>query len=76
MKKYYYQQGMCTANHYNSLNPVEYESTETKGVFQKVKMVCSCIEKGECDKALSCELLLKAPETLIDNDINLRNKNL
>ena len=73
MSKYYYQRGMCETLHYVSLNPVLYEKSES-GAYTKVQMDCSCIEKGECDKSKTCQLLIDAPEKIEDDGINLRNR--
>ena len=76
MNKYYYQRGMCEALHYNSLNPVLYESTDTENEYRKVKMNCNAIQKGVCNKEYNCQLLLAAPELVIDNGVDLRDKKL
>lgn len=75
MNKYYYQQGRCEANSYLSLNPVLYEQVEDKQ-YKKIKMVCNCVEKGECDKETSCKLFVDAPEIVEDNGINLNERKL
>ena len=76
MHKYYYQQGRCEANHYLSLNPVLCESTEEKDKYKKVKMACSLIQEGKCDRVKSCQLFKDAPEYIIDDKTNLHENKL
>lgn len=73
MEKFYYQEGLCKALHYLSLNPVIYEK-EDDGKYHKKKMACNCIENGECDRTTTCQLLIDAPETVEDKGIWLRDK--
>ena len=76
MNKFYYERGMCKALGYLSLNPVLYESTEEEGVYKKVCMACNAIATGVCQIAGSCSLLLSAPELVVDNGVNLREKKI
>jgi len=81
MKKYYYQLGRCPISSYLSQNPVIYESTEEKDKYKKIKMDCHKWENGrtttgECPNAVDCPLFHSAPDVLIDDHINLRNKKL
>lgn len=75
MEKYYYQEGVCRALSYLSLNPVVYEKQED-GKYHKKRMDCDCINKGKCDKTTSCQLFKDAPEIVEDNKIKLRDKKL
>ena len=76
MNKFYYERRMCKALGYLSLNPVLYESTEEKGVYKKVCMKCNAINAGVCTISESCSLLFSAPELVVDNGVNLRNKKI
>ena len=76
MSKYYYQQGRCEENHYLSLNPVQYESTEEKDIYKKSKMDCRMVSDGRCDRAETCQLLQEAPEFMKYDKINLRDNKL
>lgn len=76
MQKYYYQQGRCEASHYLSQNPIQYESTDEKDIYRKSKMVCHMVLEEKCDRAETCQLLQNAPEFVIDDKINLRDKKL
>ena len=75
-QKYYYQSGMCTALHYNSLNPVLYQSEEEKVDYQKVRMACHAIETGVCTCPEQCQLLLDAPEQVAYNSFELLEKKI
>lgn len=76
MQKYYYQQGRCETNHYLSLNHVLYESTEEKYKYRKSKMICHMVLDGKCNKVTSCQLFQEAPEYIVDDKVNLRDKKL
>ena len=75
-EKFYYQLGRCECNHYLSLNPVVYTQTSTENTYSKVRMDCACIAKGECDRTYTCQLLMDAPDILINDGANLRDKKL
>lgn len=72
MEKHYYQEGICRALSYLSLNPVVYEQ-QNDGKYHKKRMDCNCVRHGECDRELTCQLLVDAPEIVEDNKINLRD---
>lgn len=74
--RYYYQQGHCTALHYNSLNPVLYSAPEEKQDVVKQRMVCNAIADGRCKNADSCQLLKDAPERLPYSSYVLRDNKL
>lgn len=76
MEKFYYQQGRCEANHYLSFNPVVYTQTDDENLYIKDRMGCNLIDKGECDRAYTCQLFEDAPATLVPDGVNLRDKNL
>lgn len=76
IQKYYYQEGHCTALHYNSLNPVLYVASAEKEDVVKQRMVCNAISDGRCKNADSCQLLKDAPEKLPCNSYELRDKKL
>lgn len=81
MQKYYYQKGRCPESLYMSLNPVLYEENGNKKEYKKVRMVCGGWKDGlpakvGCSLAETCPLLEAAPELVIDDGINLRDKKL
>lgn len=76
MEKYYYQKGMCVTSGYMSLNPVLYESTDSAQAYRKVKMTCGCVDNGTCVAETMCQLFHDAPDSIIDDGINLRNNKL
>lgn len=75
MEKYYYQEGICKALSYLSLNPVVYEQQED-GTYHKKRMDCNCVRRGECDRETSCQLFVDAPQILMDTGLILKNKKI
>ena len=76
-EKYYYQLGRCECNHYLSHNPIIYtQSSSDEHTYSKVRMDCQCIINGECDRTYTCQLLMDAPDVLISDGVNLRDKKL
>lgn len=67
-ERVYYRQGFCEALSLNGLNPVLYTGEgERDIIYQKVKMVCSAIENGNCNLCEDCKIFLEAPDTMEDD---------
>lgn len=75
MEKYYYQTGFCTSLGYLSQNPVAYNKDSNK-MYRKSHMFCSMVEKGQCDKSKTCQLLEDAPDILRDDGRQLYSRKL
>lgn len=64
-KKYYYENEMCVALEYRSLNPVVYEADGEESLqYHKARMDCDAITKGVCHEGENCRVFKAAPEKL------------
>lgn len=64
-RKYYYENEMCVALGYRSLNPVVYEADhEEASEYRKVRMDCDAITKSICHEGGNCRVFKATPEIL------------
>ena len=64
-RKYYYENEMCVALGYRSLNPVVYEADHEEATeYHKVRMDCDAISKGICHVGDNCRVFKATPEKL------------